>query len=777
LPSDIIAHARMPPVHRRPAALLALPTALLLLVASGCNDDASGGSKATDEATAPVTAAPTTTAPATTTIAAAPATFTVQPGTNQLAVLGAAHGTRLELVADDGSVTAKGEADAQGSLLFRQIDPGSYTVRSTGPSPQASKSVEVASPDDVPPASFFSGQHLTAPGFGYLTTRDGTTLSANVVLPGPIDKGPYPTVVEYSGYSPSDPGDTTFSQLFTALGFAYVGVNIRGTGCSGGSFQFFEPAQSQDGYDMIEAIAAQPWVAGHEVGMVGISYPGIAQLFVAQTRPPHLAAITPLSVLDDSFRSTLYPGGILNTGFAVPWTQERQEQAKPNGQAWAAARVEAGDTTCAANQKLRLQNPDLTQMIDDHPYYDPAIADVIAPTTFVDKIDVPVYLAGAWQDEQTGGHFPAMLDKFTSSPHLSATMVNGTHVESLASAAIFNRYVVFLDLYVAHKAPDLGAAGLVWNLLAGSITGVSDVALPPSGYEGLSYEQALAKFESQPPVRVLFEEGAADGTPAGSPVPRYEADFDQWPVASAVATPWYLGAAGTLTAAPPTAAAGGAEAMTTYVSDPSAVPATDYTGSSSEIWSAAPAYDWRTIPTADRASFLTAPLAKDTVVVGPGSVDLWLRSSAPDTDLEVTLSEVRPDGNEVYVQSGWLRASHRALDEAASTELRPVHTDLEADAAPLPAGELTPVRVELFPSAHAFRAGSRIRLTVHAPGGDRPTWAFATTISKGETNDLAHDVDHPSRLVLPVVSGVAVPAAAPACGALRGQPCRPYVAG
>ena len=50
--------------------------------------------------------------------------------------------------------------------------------------------------------------------------------------------------------------------------------------------------------------------------MVGISYPGISQLFVGQTQPPHLAAIAPLSVIADTFRSTLYPGGIFNNGFA-----------------------------------------------------------------------------------------------------------------------------------------------------------------------------------------------------------------------------------------------------------------------------------------------------------------------------------------------------------------------------------------------------------------------------------------------------------------------------
>ena len=76
------------------------------------------------------------------------------------------------------------------------------------------------------------------------------------------------------------------------------------------------------------------------------------------------------------------------------------------------------------------------------------------------------------------------------------------------------------------------------------------------------------------------------------------------------------------------------------------------------------------------------------MIIGSSSADLWIRSDAPDTDIEVTLSEVRPDGQEVYVQSGWLRASHRALDKQASTALHPVQTHLETDAAPLPAGEV-----------------------------------------------------------------------------------------
>ena len=629
--------------------------------------------------------------------------------------------------------------------------------------------------DDHPAPEFYRSQDID-PGYGYLTTRDGITLSVNVVLPGPVEEGPYPTVVEYSGYTPSDPDDSTFSTLYNSLGYAYVGVNIRGTGCSGGSFRYFEPVQSTDGYDTVEAIAAQPWVLHNAVGMVGVSYPGISQLFVAQTTPPNLAAITPLSVLDDSYRSTLYPGGLLNTGFAVEWTADRQSNAEPRGQRWAAERIDNGDTVCAENQRLRLQNPDLLAEIRANPYYDAELGDPIAPAAFVDRIDVPVFLAGAWQDEQTGGRFPVMLDRFTGTDKLFATMLNGTHTESL-SLGILGRYVEFLDLYVAKKVPSLERARLVAPILAQSLTGVSGLSLPDEDrYDGLTHDEALALFEADPRVRILFEQGAADGQPAGAPLPRFEAGFDTWPLDEADLRAWYLtgeGLADEPVGGPdyaPIPLPSGAS-TTSYVADPDAVPDTFYEGSSGGIWAADVEYDWQENPAGTAASWRSAPVAVDTVVIGSGSVDLWISSSTGDTDVEVTITEIRPDGTEVYVQSGWLRASHRTLDAANSTNLRPVHTHLQGDVAPLPADTHTQVRVELFPVGHVFRAGSQIRVIVDAPGGNRPIWAFET-IADGETVSIAHDPARPSRLVLPVVSGVDVPDGAPACGSLRGQPCR-----
>jgi putative CocE/NonD family hydrolase len=308
-------------------------------------------------------------------------------------------------------------------------------------------------------------------------------------------------------------------------------------------------------------------------------------------------------------------------------------------------------------------------------------------------------------------------------------------------------------------------------VLGSAIFGVSEFRPLENRFAGMSYEDALAAFEAEPPVQVLFEQGGEENFAPGTPEPNFVEAFDAWPIPSAVNTIWNLSGGGSLVAGDP-----GGESSSTYTADPDALPETFYEGGrSSQIWQAGTEYAWQPLADGTGVGFVTEPLAADTVLVGQGSVDLWIQSDAADTDMEVTLSEVRPDGTEIFVQSAVQRASQRALNEAASTELTPVHTNAEADVADLPAGEFSLVRIDLFPFAHPFRAGSLIRLTVDAPGNSRPVWAF-DTISAGEQVTIAHDADHPSRLVLSVIPGIVVPSPAPrACGALRGQPCRPWV--
>jgi predicted acyl esterase len=172
---------------------------------------------------------------------------------------------------------------------------------------------------------------------------------------------------------------------------------------------------------------------------------------------------------------------------------------------------------------------------------------------------------------------------------------------------------------------------------------------------------------------------------------------------------------------------------------------------------------------------MTPPLPADTVIVGAGALRAWIQSSTSDVDLQVSVSEVRPDDKEVFVQNGWLRASARKLDARRSTELAPSPSLRRADAAALPKGRWAPIAVPLYYQGHVYRAGSRIRITIAAPGGDQPVWSFGATVGRGATVTIARSPDMPSRVVLPVVPGVAVPAGLPPCPGLRGEPCRDFV--
>ena len=180
--------------------------------------------------------------------------------------------------------------------------------------------------EPLPPSTNIYDQAIPTSGYGYLTTRDGTKLAIDVRLPGGRRAVSDPDRVLRLWLRRPAGAQSGIAQIATLLGFAVVDVNMRGTGCSGGAFDYFEPLQTLDGYDVIETVAHQPWVLHHKVGMIGISYGGISQLFVAATDPPDLAAIAPLSVIDNT-ATTLYPGGILNTGFALPWAEDRVHDA------------------------------------------------------------------------------------------------------------------------------------------------------------------------------------------------------------------------------------------------------------------------------------------------------------------------------------------------------------------------------------------------------------------------------------------------------------------
>src|SRR6202030_4059037 len=152
------------------------------------------------------------------------------------------------------------------------------------------------------------------------------------------------------------------------------------------------------------------------------------------------------------------------------------------------------------------------------------------------------------------------------------------------------------------------------------------------------------------------------------------------------------------------------------------------------LWGNASQWDWKweQNPAGSAASYASAPLASNLAAIGAGAVHLWVESSTPDVDLMATVSEVSPEGNETFVQDGWLRASERTLAKTAKNIFKQEPTLLEpiptfTQNVSMPAGKFVPIVIPLYFEGHTYRTGSRIRLTIAAPNGSQPIWSFSHT--------------------------------------------------
>src|SRR5690606_19999848 len=385
--------------------------------------------------------------------------------------------------------------------------------------------------------------------------------------------------------------------------------------------------QALDGYDMVEIVAAQPWADG--VALVGKSYPGISQLFVAATRPPSLRAIVPGHVVADYYRDVVYPGGMQNVAYAVHWA-ERQEAiaAFPSAYDWVQERIAAGDEICAENQALRSQNAPLLEQLHANVFDGPFWRER-APWEFVHQIEVPTLLVNSWQDDTTGGRPAVLMERFPPDVPVRFVGANGDHGEYYGPA-VMAEIERFLSYYLKREVPAADA------------------------HRFSSYEEALAAYEAEDPVKIFWEMGAGGGR-----IPAFSTTHAAWPLPEARVMYMFLQPGGGLATQPPPILGG----TTRYRYDPRANP---------PVFSAAQGWPHPAPGTA--AVFVSEPMREDTAFAGSAAVELWLAASTADTDVEVVLSEVRPDGMETLVQVGWLRASRRAEDPSLSTALRPYHT-------------------------------------------------------------------------------------------------------
>jgi hypothetical protein len=164
-------------------------------------------------------------------------------------------------------------------------------------------------------------------------------------------------------------------------------------------------------------------------------------------------------------------------------------------------------------------------------------------------------------------------------------------------------------------------------------------------------------------------------------------------------------------------------------------------------------------PEVATCDYLTEPLTDAVEVVGPAALTLHAAIDSVDTNWMVSLLDVEPSGREVELTRGFLRASHRLVDEEESEPWRPHHPHRAREMTE--PGRIYEYRIELSPLASVFAPGHRIKLSIscldHAMwpprdlelGSDHQPWHVCRKETVAHT--IFHDGDNPSRLLLPFV--------------------------
>lgn len=540
-----------------------------------------------------------------------------------------------------------------------------------------------------------------------VSMRDGVRLAVDVYRP-PGD-GPFPALLALSPYGkgkqalqpvaqpPASPlwdggveaGDPHF---LTANGYAHVVADCRGVNKSEGAYRgWMSKQEAEDGYDLVEWIAAQEWCDG-AVGMVGISYFGTIQLHVAAEKPPHLKAIMPWNAVADFYREATHHGGIVQTFFFDLYT--RSTRGNP------VAVTEEEHTPEALDRLVeeRKADPDLRMYttlwnIVDNPVTNPSFFDVLmhpldgpfywerSAYTLYDKIDVPFYTRSGWW-AYAHMHLVGAFQHFNGIDAPRKLEIDRPVDEERPLARAYDEEVVRWYDY--------------W--LKGLDTGVMD----------------------EPPLR-LFVMGADTW--------RLE---HEWPLARTEWTELHLRAWGRLTVEP------------------------EHLGESSDSFLQQPLSETAEIA---EVVYATEPLQADTEVIGPVSLVLHAAIDQDDTNWIVVLDDVDAAGRGRELTRGFLKASHRELDDARSTAGAPHHPHLRRE--PVELGAVTEYAIALSPTANLFRRGHRIRLRITSldyRGNPRPAagvsqvhYPWHVCSSRATRHTVFHDVRHPSRLLLPII--------------------------
>lgn len=589
----------------------------------------------------------------------------------------------------------------------------------------------------------------TGPLFTYATMSDGVKIALVVTYPeGYRPHSRWPALFMMDGYEGGggaiDPGDWRNH-------YVIVHASLRGTGCSGGRFDLFDRRSAEDGKEIIDTwIPAQRWSDG-DVGVIGHSYPGLTGFAVAETNPIHLKAIAVSGLIDDLYRGITYIGGVPDSGFPLLWTGVARPFAEQSGNLPRyAGETSSGDPTCAENIATRpppnaLDDPIVngTASREDGVWWQ-----AHSMITYISGITKPIHITQQYQDEQTGPrggvvlwqHIPAGVPK-------RLVLTNGVHATHRIAHA---DDVAWLDCWILDKGK-------------GCPNGIADPGQR---------------------VQIHFETTGPGNDPDQDQVnpPYISSDY---PLPATVWQRYYLRGDGSLGTAAPVAGEQGRTYLTTpagrqsYLSGAGAADAT--------VDQAEPTLDGAygqgygrvdASPGPDELSYGLS-FNGPTALAGPIDADLWLTSTAPDTDVFVQLLDVDSRGNYQYLQRGMLRASFRAVDPSLSDRIasgpyagqiyRPYHPFTNPTL--LTSLQPSELQIEIFPLGHVFRSGHKLVVKIYSPPFMDELYSYDSE-QPPAANKILSDPDHRSSLLVPLMPTLPpISSTPPACGAQTGVRC------
>ena len=552
--------------------------------------------------------------------------------------------------------------------------------------------------------------------------RDNVVLRADIYRPN-VD-GRFPVLLERTPYDKNS--GVEFGVTAAARGYVVVVQDVRGRYTSDGEWYPFK-YESQDGYDTVEWAAALPYSNG-KVGMFGGSYVGATQMLAAIAHPPHLAGIYPFVTASNYHDGWTYQGGAFEQWFNESWTSGLMQDTlnrlvRKNTNAIEGVQTLPLTAYPLLNAPGIPAAPDLTRTLAPyfldwlaHPTYDDYWQRWSIEDHYAD-IDVPALTVAAWYDIFQGGS-------------LRNYMGLKAHAGSEA-ARRGQRLLIIIGGHAGHGRNigdvDFGAAAAQ----------VEENAIALQWYDYL-LKGVANDFAKQKPVKLFV---------MGTNVWREE---DDWPLARAQSTKYYLHSSGKANSIRGDGALStqlpGSDAVDQYVYDPSdPVPTTGGPLCCDIAHLAAGPRDQRPVEVRDDVLvYSTPPMTQDVEVTGPITLELYAKSSAVDTDFTAKLVDVRPDGFAQNLTEGIIRMRYRNSQQRAEL-MNP--------------GEIYKFTIDLWSTSNVFRRGHTLRLEISSsnfPRFDRNSNTAEderlTSKPIKATNSILHDSQHPSALILPVVS-------------------------